>query len=124
MNIGSLVFGKAAQLDLVVKLISILIYLALIVALILWRRANRIVIDKDSRTMGFRKFLSQEPCSLSFNELSGFVTTIQRNKAGKAKVIYLMKNGRRVRKLSGFSYANMDELEQAIGELIPRIMIT
>lgn len=89
----------------------------LILLLALWVHARRITIDGDTRTITFRNLVTRKEELYSFDELEGFVEVFISTKGGKVKVLYLIKNRKFHKKLSGSIYSNLDELQRALAPI-------
>jgi hypothetical protein len=89
----------------------------LILLLALWVHVRRITIDGETRTISFRNLVSRKEELYSFDELEGFVEVFVSTKAGKVKVLYLIKDRKFHKKLSGSIYSNLDELQSALAPI-------
>lgn len=120
MNLGTLLFGKGPLPGKIMSLVIAVLLVLIIYIARHWQKVNRIVIDRAKRTIRWGKFFSKGDRVYSFNEFQTCKTSFERNKNGRAKVLRLMKNGYSVKKISGFTYANIDEMEQVIGEMMAK----
>jgi len=90
----------------------------LIIVFVVWRLAWQVLIDRDARTITFRNLVSKKEIVYPFYELDGFVQVYESRKGGrKVKVVYLVKDRKFCKKLSGASYSNLDEMEGALASL-------
>jgi hypothetical protein len=90
----------------------------LIIVFVVWRTAWQVLIDRDARTITFRNLVSKKEIVYPFYELDGFVQVYESRKGGrKVKVVYLVKDRKFCKKLSGSLYSNLDEMEGALAPL-------
>ena len=80
--------------------------------------ANQISIDTSKKTVSFRNIITQKLKVYSFNELDGYVDTLQRDGRGASyKTIYLVKNEKYIAKISTFFCSNFDNLKSGLSDL-------
>lgn len=80
------------------------------------RYAYLITINKKEQIITFKNIFSWRIKEYKFNDFDGFIDTIAYNsKSGEQfKVIYLIKDKKMEKIITGFYYANIDELQKAL----------
>lgn len=80
--------------------------------------ANAIYIDTLNRTIKFKNIITRRTRLYSFDNLKGYVTTLQRDGRGNSyKAIYLVKDEKFVARISSFFCSNYDELKRGLDDL-------
>jgi hypothetical protein len=83
----------------------------------LWGEAKAILIDDNNSTICFANIFTRRKEIYSFDEFDGFVDLYQPVTGGRVRVLYLIKNGKFIKKISGFYYSNLDELIAALSPI-------
>ncbi len=76
-----------------------------------------ITIDTVSKQIIFKNIFINSVRTYDFNELQGYVTSSHRDKYGMQRVIYLVKDEKRVERITELSYSNYDELLEGLSSL-------
>ena len=75
-------------------------------------------IDSFAKTIEFKNFYTRKSYCYNFSDLDGYVDTNYYLRGPQEyKIIYLVKNGKRTRKISNTFYSNYDELLEEIGNI-------
>lgn len=84
-----------------------------------WRRyAFNIEIDKNKRTILFQNIITRQTRLYNFTDFDSYLDTYpMTTKGGCYKVLYLIKNKRAEKIITGFYYENIDELQEAISSI-------
>jgi hypothetical protein len=91
--------------------------LAWVILFILYKYAFRIVIDPDARTILFRNLLTQSSKRYDFDDFDSYMDTFAVSKSGAYKVVYLIKDQKAEKIITGFYFANIDELAAALSPI-------
>ncbi len=78
-----------------------------------------ITIDTDFKTIVFKRVLTRVSKSYTFDDFDCYLDTIATNrKAGETyRVLYLIKNKKIERVITGFYYSNIEEMQAAISDI-------
>ncbi|OJJ16048.1 hypothetical protein BKI52_35350 [marine bacterium AO1-C] len=74
------------------------------------RNFNIITLEQES--IKFKHIFLRTEKVYDFNELDGFVDEDQSSSGGVYNVLYIEKNGKRIKKISSFYYSNYKEIKQ------------
>jgi hypothetical protein len=93
--------------------------LFLIIIIISWIRYAFIVkIDKKERSIYFKNIVTQQTSFYKFDDFESYIDTYPITaKGGNYKVLYLLKNKKAEKIITGFYYVNIDELQDAISSI-------
>ena len=83
----------------------------------LWRDAKIILINTLDNTICFTNLFTRQRTINSFVYFDGYIDMYQSAKGGTYRVIYLVKDRKYIKKISGFYYSNLDELESYLAPL-------
>jgi len=83
----------------------------------LWRDAKILSIDTLSHTISFTNLFTRHHSKYSITNFDGFVDMYQPTHGGSCRVLYLVKGKKFVKKISGYYYSNLDELQNALAPL-------
>ena len=75
--------------------------------------ANLITISPETETITFRNIFTRVSSSYSFDDFDGRIVSYQMQ-GGWKKNLFLIKDKRAIRKISGFMYSNQKEIEQTL----------
>jgi hypothetical protein len=103
-------------------IIFILFSLILLVAIVytIKRYAFTIKIDQNEKTIFFRNIITQQTRLYDFNYFDSYLDTLASNLTGVRpyyKVIYLIKNKKAEKIITGFYYSNVEELQQSLYQI-------
>ena len=116
-KIGNLDFGTFSFSKACLTIIPLLI-LSMIPILTLILNTVSVTIDSFSKTIQFKNLYTRKSYCYNFSDLDGYVDTYYYLNGPKVyKIIYLIKQGKRIRKISSTFYTNYDELLQEIGNI-------
>ncbi len=76
-----------------------------------------IYIDTFSKTISFRNIIINSTRIYRFDELQGYVESSYKVKGGTERVIYLVKDDKRVERITENYYSNYDELKQGLSSI-------
>jgi hypothetical protein len=99
---------------IVLSILPILIFTAFALLKTLGKSYKFDIINKQiivSNYFGYRKRI------FSFSDFKGFIDTYMKSPRGDFKVFYLLKNNEPTFKLSGRVLSNLDEIEEALGQI-------
>jgi len=88
--------------------------LAALLVYVFRRFISFIDIDTEAKTITFRNILTIHSKTYQFADLTGFFDTYSVSKSGAYKNIYLLNQNKAEKIISGFYFANMDELQAAL----------
>ena len=78
-------------------------------------RTKAIVIQLEKTQFTYRRFLGfAPPKTLNFDEIDGFRISKLPSRGGEYEYLYLMKNGKKVAKISQYYHRNYEELKNFI----------
>jgi hypothetical protein len=92
-------------------------FIAWFILFTLYKYAFRIVIDPDARTILFKNLLTQSNKRYDFDEFDSYLDTFSVSKSGAFKVVYLIKDQKAEKVITGFYFANIDELAGALSTI-------
>jgi len=92
-------------------------FLAWVIMFTLYKYAFRVVIDPEARTILFKNLLTQSRKRYDFDDFDSYLDTFAASKSGAYKVIYLIKDQKAERIITGFYFANIDELAAALSPI-------
>lgn len=98
----------------------IIVFLFLLAAIIYsWTRyAFNIKIDTDEKTIYFKNIITRQITFYSFNDFDCYLDTYANSGRGNSyKVVYLIKNRKAEKIITGFYYTNIDELQDAVSSI-------
>ena len=97
-------------------LIFIFIYAAgLSFFLFIFFKVSVVRIDNDAKTILFNRIITQQKELFSFAYFDSYFDTIAPSpKGGTYKVIYLIKGKKVEKRISGYLYSNIDEIQQSL----------
>lgn len=103
-------------------IIFILSFLILLVAIVylLKRYAFKVRIDQNEKTIFFKNIITQQTHLYDFSDFDCYLDTLASNLTGTRpyyKVIYLIKNKKAEKIITGFYYSNMEELQQSLYQI-------
>jgi hypothetical protein len=100
-------------------IIFICVFLLLLVTIFYsWKNSTFIIkIDMDSKNIWFKNIITQKKTLYSFNDFDGYLDTFAITRAGSYKVVYLIRNKRAEKILTGFYYSNIDQLQDALSSI-------
>lgn len=88
--------------------------LTLILGSQLWRDSKYILIDTTDKTITFINFFTRQKKIFYFADIDGYVDLYQPTSSRSYRVLYLVKDGKFVEKVSTFIYSNVAEMEEAL----------
>lgn len=78
----------------------------------------KIKIDSDERIIFFKNIITRKTTSYGFSDFDCYFDTFAKTgKGGSYKVVYLVKNNKAEKIMSGFYYSNIDELQDAVSSI-------
>ncbi len=81
---------------------------------IFWKN-KLITIDTSNSKIIFTQVITRQNEIYNFNEIEGYVDVIKKPSRGKSfRVLYLMQNKKIIKKISAFTFSNLDELESGL----------
>ncbi|MDO6429078.1 hypothetical protein Q4E93_00675 [Flavitalea sp. BT771] len=89
-------------------------FLAWVIVFTLYKYAFRVVIDPAAKTILFKHLLTQSSKRYDFDDFDGYLDTFAVSKSGDYKVVYLVKDQKAEKIITGFYFANIDELKAAL----------
>jgi hypothetical protein len=109
--------GSLPPFGAIIFIIVLLFLLAKIIYA--WVRfAFYIKIDADNKAISFRNIITRKTTLYSFNDFDCYLDTLETPGRGNPyKVVYLIKEYKAVKIMSGFYYSNMEELQNAISSI-------
>jgi len=103
--------------NLLFQIISFSVLSVLFVPIIYFN-AVAITIDNFNKIILFKNIFTKKERLYSFTELDGFVDTYYKDGfQAKFDIIYLVKNEKRVEKISGYYYSNYFDLKKGVDTL-------
>lgn len=81
------------------------------------RYALIIKIDQQARTISFRNIITFQEKTYDFNEFDSFLDTFANSKSGQYKNIYLIKDRKAAKVISGLYFENIDQLQAALSPI-------
>ena len=81
------------------------------------RYAFIIKIDPEARTISFRNIITFQEKIYDFNAFDSYLDTFAHSKAGQYKNIYLIKDRKAAKIITGMYYENMDQLQAALSSI-------
>ncbi len=95
--------------------IILLLFLVFLVINSWIRYTFSIVIDQPNKTISFKNIITRKCRIYIFTDFDGYIDTTAYTRYEDAyKVIYLIKNKKAEKIITGFYYSNVDELQSAI----------
>lgn len=91
--------------------------LSIICAPVTIMNCTTIYIDTFSKTISFRNIIINSTRIYRFDELQGYVESSYKVKGGTERVIYLVKDDKRVERITENYYSNYDELKQGLSSI-------
>jgi hypothetical protein len=76
-----------------------------------------IKINPEARTISFRNIITFQEKTYDFNEFDCFLDTFANSKSGQYKNIYLIKDRKAAKIISGLYFENIDELQAALSPI-------
>ena len=76
--------------------------------------ANIITIETANKCVTFKNILTRQHSTYYFSDFDGKLVWYKPIKYGRIRNLYLIKNKKAVKKISGFLYSNQKELENAL----------
>ena len=110
-------FARSVTPAQLIVLIVFLSFLWVVFLFTLFKYALDITIDPDAKTILFTNILTDRSKLYDFTEFDGYLDTIATSKAGTYKVVYLIKNQKAERIITGFYFSNIDELKAALSPI-------
>jgi hypothetical protein len=102
-------------------IISLIIILSFILFASLWLKESAaiITINTDQNTITFTNFFTKKAKTYFLNNFDGYIHTIDINSKTRTqyKVLFLLKDKKIVRKISGSFYSNIEELQEGLKSL-------
>lgn len=92
-------------------------FLAWVILFTLFKYAFRVVIDPEARTILFKHLLTQRTKRYDFDDFDSYMDTFAVSKSGAYKVVYLIRDQKAEKILTGFYFANIDELAAALSTI-------
>ena len=108
---------KSIPLAQTVLFMVIFGFLAWVILLTLYKYAFRVIIDPDAKTILFKNLLTQGSKRYDFNDFDSYMDTFAVSKSGAYKVVYLIKDQKAEKIITGFYFANIDELQAALSPI-------
>ena len=85
---------------------------------IIYFNAVAVTVDNFNKTISFKNIFSRKERFYSFTELDGFVDTYYKDGyQAKFDIIYLIKNVKRIEKISRYFYSNYKDLKAGLESL-------
>ncbi len=104
---------KSGLVGIVLSLFGLILFGSVLVS-----SAKIVIIDTIGGSISFKNMLFRNEIVFAFDELDGYVETIQRDgNSNEYSVIYLVKEAKYVAKVSDFFCSNYNELKQGLGGL-------
>jgi hypothetical protein len=80
--------------------------------------AFKIKIDEEEKTIAFENIITRQTSLYNFADFDGFIDTYPvTGKGGSYKVLYLIKDKKAEKIITGFYYENIDEMQAAISSI-------
>ena len=104
--------------DVIIGLVIISGFL-LYISVWLKKNATIITIDTEKNTISFENIFTKNTKTYFFSDFDGYIETVEKNRKTHVqyKVLYLVKDKITNRKIPGFLYSNIEELQEGLKSL-------
>lgn len=76
-----------------------------------------IKIDAITETISFKNIFTQHIFHYNFHDFDGYLDIFATTKNGNYKVLYLVRDKKALQTITGYYYANMDEMQEALSSM-------
>jgi hypothetical protein len=80
--------------------------------------SKRIEINTTDKTIKIYHLIFRQTKLYGFAEIDGYMDKIEKPLRGRPyRILYLIQKGKRIEKISGFIYSNIDQIEKGLNDL-------
>jgi hypothetical protein len=76
-----------------------------------------IKIDTITKTISFKNIFTRQTFHYNFHDVDGYLDIFASTKNGNYKVLYLVRDKKAVQTITGYYYANIDEMQGALSSM-------
>ncbi|MGG9963066.1 hypothetical protein [Ferruginibacter sp. SUN106] len=95
--------------------INLLALVAIIKSWLLY--ALVVCIDKEEKVISFKNIFTRQMMLYKFSDFDGYIETLPNYRESDYNAVYLVKNKKAEKIISGFYYSNIDELKEALSSV-------
>ena len=114
---GRIILRETPLPKLMLFLIGYCIFLLLLVIFVALKKFITISIDSENKTIKFKNAITRYTREYNFEYYDGYLDSFTTTSKTNYKVLFLIKNKKSIKKIEGYYYKNIDEMQKALSSM-------
>ena len=101
-------------------MLYMLYYCTFLLAVIIYIAVKKFVVvtvDNENKTIQFKNVITRYTKEYDFNYFDGYLDSFTTTSSNNYKVIFFVKNKRKFKRIDGYYYKNIDEIQTALSSM-------